>query len=131
MIYDQVSDMLCRLRNAQLAKHKSVYVFNNQRTRKISEILQKEGYIESFNVSTQSPQKLEVHLKYLGNLQKPCITNLKRLSWPGLRFYSKYKDFPPVLNGMGVLIVSTSKGMMTDREARANKVGGELVCSIW
>lgn len=131
MIYDQISDMLCRIRNAQLAKHESVCVFNNKRTRKISEILKKEGYIEAFNVSKQSSQKLEIHLKYVGMMNKPCITNLKRLSWPGLRFYSKFKDIPTVLNGMGVVIVSTSKGMMTDREARANKVGGELVCSIW
>lgn len=131
MIYDQISDMLCRIRNAQLAKHESVCVFNNVQTQKISAILEKEGYIESFKISTKSEKKLEICLKYFQDSKKPCITDLKRLSWPGLRFYSKYKDIPPVLNGMGIVIVSTSKGMMTDREARANKVGGELVCSIW
>nr|AOC61633.1 ribosomal protein S8 [Gloeotilopsis planctonica] len=131
MIYDKISDMLCRIRNAQLVKHESVHVFNTIQTRKISAILKKEGYIESFSVSPKSEKILEIRLKYLGTQKKPCITNLKRLSWPGLRFYSKYKDIPPVLNGMGVVIVSTSKGLMTDREARANKVGGELVCSIW
>lgn len=70
-------------------------------------------------------------LKYLNTSKTPCITNLKRLSSPGLRIYSAYKDIPRVLNGMGVVIVSTSKGLMTDREARATKVGGELLCSIW
>lgn len=131
MIYDQISDMLCRIRNAQLAKHESVFIRNTQRTRKISAILKKEGYIESFSVSENSEKEFEIRLKYLGDKKKPCITNLKRLSWPGLRFYAKYKDIPPVLNGMGIVIVSTSKGLLTDREARANKVGGELVCSIW
>nr|AOC61458.1 ribosomal protein S8 [Rhexinema sarcinoideum] len=131
MIYDKISDMLCRIRNAQLAKHEHVQIFNTIQTRKISDILKKEGYIEAFSVSTKSEKLLEIRLKYLGAQKKPCITNLKRLSWPGLRFYSKYKDIPLVLNGMGVVIVSTSKGLMTDREARANKVGGELVCSIW
>lgn len=131
MIHDTISDMLCRIRNAQLAKHEKVSVLNTKINRKISEILKKEGYIEDFTVSTLSFKNLEIDLKYLGSPKKPSITNLKRLSWPGLHFYSKYKDIPPVLNGMGVVILSTSKGIMTDREARANKVGGELLCSIW
>jgi small subunit ribosomal protein S8 len=131
MIYDQISDMLCRIRNAQLAKHENVCIRNTQQTLKITAILKKEGYIESFRISEKSENEFEIRLKYLGNTKKPCITNLKRLSWPGLRFYAKYKDIPPVLNGMGIVIVSTSKGILTDREARANKVGGELVCSIW
>nr|YP_009367405.1 ribosomal protein S8 [Sarcinofilum mucosum]ARK14440.1 ribosomal protein S8 [Sarcinofilum mucosum] len=141
MMHDTISDMLCRIRNAQLAKHEKVSVLNTKVNQKISEILKKEGYIENFSVSTFPNRKaksqtkdfkdLEIHLKYLGNPKKPSITNLKRLSWPGLHFYSKYKDIPPVLNGMGVVILSTSKGIMTDREARANKVGGELLCSIW
>jgi small subunit ribosomal protein S8 len=131
MIYDTISDMLTRIRNAYLVKHETVHVLNTKINRKISEILKKEGYIESVSVSTNSLKELELSLKYLGNQKKPGITNLKRLSWPGLRFYSNYKDIPPVLNGMGVVILSTSKGIMTDREARANKVGGELLCSIW
>nr|AWX53440.1 ribosomal protein S8 [Ulothrix zonata] len=133
MIQDTISDMLCRIRNAQLAKHEKVSVLNTKINRKISEILKKEGYIEDFTVSNSSLNlpELIINLKYLGNPKKACITNLKRLSWPGLHFYSKYKDIPPVLNGMGVVILSTSKGIMTDREARANKVGGELLCSIW
>lgn len=131
MIQDTISDMLTRIRNAYLAKHETVCVLNTKINRKISSILKKEGYIESFNVSINSIRDLEITLKYLGNQKKPGITNLKRLSSPGLRLYSNYKDIPPVLNGMGVVILSTSKGVLTDREARANKVGGELLCSIW
>jgi small subunit ribosomal protein S8 len=131
MIYDTISDMLTRIRNAYLAKHETVSVLNTKINRKISEILKKEGYIESFAISANSIKTIELNLKYLGTQRKPGITNLKRLSWPGLRFYSSYKDIPTILNGMGVVILSTSKGIMTDREARANKVGGELLCSIW
>lgn len=131
MLNDTISDMLTRIRNAHLAKHEKVCVLNTKTNIKISSILKKEGYIESYTVSTNSLNKLEISLKYLESFKKPCITNLKRLSSPGLRLYSNYKDIPPVLNGMGVVILSTSKGVMTDREARANKVGGELLCSIW
>ena len=131
MLTDRLSDMLTRIRNAQLAKHETVYVSNTKTNLKLSEILKKEGYIQSYTISTQSENDLKLGLKYLGNSKKPCITNLKRLSSPGCRFYSSYKDIPPVLNGMGVVVLSTSKGVMTDREARANKVGGELLCSIW
>nr|YP_010733703.1 ribosomal protein S8 [Gayralia brasiliensis]YP_010733777.1 ribosomal protein S8 [Monostroma nitidum]WEG92974.1 ribosomal protein S8 [Gayralia brasiliensis]WEG93048.1 ribosomal protein S8 [Monostroma nitidum] len=132
MIQDPISDMLTRIRNAQLAKHERVSVSNTKMNKRISHVLKKQGYIESFNVSTHSEKELELSLKYVTTKKsKPCITNLKRLSSPGLRLYSNYKEIPPVLNGMGVMILSTSKGVMTDREARANKVGGELLCSIW
>lgn len=131
MVNDTISDMLTRIRNAHLAKHEIVCVLNTQTNKKISNILKKEGYIESFNVTANSKNTLEIHLKYLGNQKKPCITNLKRLSSPGLRLYSNYKDIPTVLSGRGVVIISTSSGIITDREARANKVGGELLCSIW
>lgn len=131
MVNDTISDMLTRIRNAHLAKHEIVCVLNTQTNKKISNILKKEGYIESFNVTPNSKNTLEIHLKYLGNQKNPCITNLKRLSSPGLRLYSNYKDIPTVLSGRGVVIISTSSGIITDREARANKVGGELLCSIW
>jgi len=133
MISDPISDTLTRIRNAHLAKHENVYILNTKMTCKMSSILKKEGYIESFKVSSNFPNAkyLEINLKYLGDQKKPGITNLKRLSSPGLRLYSNYKEIPFVLNGMGVVIVSTSRGVMTDREARANKIGGELLCSIW
>jgi small subunit ribosomal protein S8 len=131
MVNDTISDMLTRIRNAQLVKHETVCVLNTQINTKISSILKKEGYIDSFNIFTDSNNKLEIHLKYLGHQKQPCITNLKRLSSPGLRRYSNYKDIPSILGGRGLVILSTSRGIMTDREARANKVGGEILCSIW
>nr|YP_009367537.1 ribosomal protein S8 [Pseudoneochloris marina]ARK14527.1 ribosomal protein S8 [Pseudoneochloris marina] len=131
MVNDTISDMLTRIRNANLAKHETVFVLNTKTNQRISEILKKEGYIEDFLIPEKSAEKLQLTLKYLDNLKKPCITNLKRLSSPGLRIYSSYKEIPRVLNGMGVVIVSTSKGLMTDREARLTKIGGELLCSIW
>jgi small subunit ribosomal protein S8 len=131
MVNDTISDMLTRIRNAQLVKHETVCVLNTQTNTKISRILKKEGYIDSFNTFTDSKNKLEIHLKYLGHQKQPCITNLKRLSSPGLRLYSNYKDIPSILGGRGLVILSTSSGIMTDREARANKVGGEVLCSIW
>ena len=91
----------------------------------------KEGYIKQFKIPVNNSDALELTLKYLGAAQKPCITNLKRLSSPGLRIYSGYKDIPRIFNGMGVVIVSTSQGLMTDRAARSSKIGGELLCSIW
>ena len=131
MVNDTISDMLTRIRNAHLAKHPVVKVLNTKINTKISNILKKEGYIESFNISPICEKELEIKLKYFGNPKKACITNLKRLSSPGLRLYSNYKDIPTVLSGRGVVILSTPSGIMTDREARANKVGGELLCSIW
>nr|AWX53369.1 ribosomal protein S8 [Halochlorococcum sp. NIES-1838] len=131
MVNDTVSDMLTRIRNAILAKHETVFVINTQTNQRISEILKKEGYIESFDIPENPSDQLQLTLKYLAKSKKPCITNLKRLSSPGLRVYSAYKKIPRLLNGMGIIIVSTSSGLMTDREARATKIGGELVCSVW
>jgi small subunit ribosomal protein S8 len=131
MVNDTISDMLTRIRNPQLVKHETVCVLNTKTNTKISHILKKEGYIDSFNTLNDSKTKLEIHLKYLGHQKKPCITNLKRLSSPGLRLYSNYKEIPSILGGRGLVILSTSSGIMTDREARANKVGGEVLCSIW
>lgn len=131
MVNDTISDMLTRIRNANLAKHDTVFVVNTKTNQCISKILKKEGYIESFKIPVNLEDQIQLTLKYLNTSKTPCITNLKRLSSPGLRIYSAYKDIPRILNGMGVVIVSTSKGLMTDREARATKVGGELLCSIW
>nr|YP_010020396.1 30S ribosomal protein S8 [Ulva fenestrata]QOK35315.1 30S ribosomal protein S8 [Ulva fenestrata] len=131
MINDTISDMLTRIRNANLAKHETVNILNTKTNQRISEILKKQGYIESVKISFNPLDLIEIKLKYSGNLKKPCITNLKRLSSPGLRVYSNYKNIPRILNGMGTIIVSTSKGLMTDQEARNNKIGGEILFSIW
>nr|YP_009424415.1 30S ribosomal protein S8 [Ulva flexuosa]YP_010835505.1 ribosomal protein S8 [Ulva aragoensis]AKC35179.1 30S ribosomal protein S8 [Ulva sp. UNA00071828]UEN67833.1 ribosomal protein S8 [Ulva californica]ARO34739.1 30S ribosomal protein S8 [Ulva flexuosa]WFS79973.1 ribosomal protein S8 [Ulva aragoensis] len=131
MINDTISDMLTRIRNANLAKHETVNVLNTKTNQRISEILKKQGYIESVKISLNPLDLIEIKLKYNGNLKKPCITNLKRLSSPGLRVYSSYKNIPRILNGMGTIIISTSKGLMTDQEARNNKIGGEVLFSIW
>jgi len=131
MINDTISDMLTRIRNANLAKHETVNVLNTKTNQRISEILKKQGYIESVKISLNPLDLIEIKLKYSGNLKKPSITNLKRLSSPGLRVYSSYKNIPRILNGMGNIIISTSKGLMTDQEARNNKIGGEVLFSIW
>lgn len=129
MINDTISDMLTRIRNANLAKHETVNVLNTKTNQRISEILKKQGYIESVKISLNPLDLIEIKLKYSG--KKPSITNLKRLSSPGLRVYSSYKNIPRILNGMGTIIISTSKGLMTDQEARNNKIGGEVLFSIW
>ena len=131
MINDTISDMLTRIRNANLIKHENVFVLNTQTNQRISEILKKQGYIESTKIPSNSFNPIEIKLKYNGSSKKPCITNLKRLSSPGLRIYSDYKKIPRILNGMGTIIISTSKGLMTDHEARMNKIGGEILFSIW
>lgn len=144
MINDTISDLLTRIRNANLAKHRKVVIFNTKMNYEICKILKKEGFIKDFTGNltkdsqstlwTKGPlaqQRLVLTLKYSGPKQIPCITNLKRLSCSSLRFYSGYKDIPRLLNGMGVIIMTTSKGIMTDRDARKLKIGGEVICSVW
>lgn len=138
MVNDTISDLLTRIRNAGLAKHRTVSVINTKMNLEITTILKKEGFIKDFELvsnnllePTKATKTLLITLKYVGQRQQPVITQLKRLSRPSLRAYSGYKDFPKLLNGMGVMIVSTPKGIMTDREARSQKVGGEMICSIW
>lgn len=138
MVNDTISDMLTRIRNANLAYKSSVSVSKTKIHEKICQILEREGFIESFSVSTINSNELTIQLKYQkifsrgnGGLNKPCITNLKRISKPGLRIYTNSRDVPKVLGGMGILILSTSKGLMTDQEARSSKIGGEVLCSIW
>jgi len=131
MVNDTISDLLTRIRNANLARHDTVDILNTKMNYRISELFKKEGYITSISSPSETERILTIELKYIGNNKTPCITNLKRLSSPGLRLYSGCKDIPRILNGMGVVILSTSKGILTDREARQCKVGGELLCSIW
>lgn len=131
MINDTISDMLTRIRNANLIKNENVFVLNTKTNQRIGELLKKQGYIESIQKSSNNFNLIEIKLKYNNNSKKPCINNLKRLSSPGLRIYCSYKKIPRILNGMGTIIISTSKGLMTDNEARMNKIGGEILFSIW
>jgi small subunit ribosomal protein S8 len=131
MINDTISDMLTRIRNANLIKNENVFVLNTKTNKRIGELLKKQGYIESIKISSNNFTLISIKLKYNSNSKKPCITNLKRLSSPGLRIYSSYKKIPRIFNGMGTVIISTSKGLMTDNEARMNKIGGEILFSIW
>ena len=138
MVNDTISDLLTRIRNAGLSKHATVSVIHTKMNLEITKILKKEGFIQDFELVSnnllagpKATQTLLITLKYVGQKQKPVITQLKRLSCPSLRVYSSYKDLPRLLNGMGVIVVSTSKGLLTDREARSQKVGGEMICSVW
>ena len=128
MVNDTISDMLTRIRNASLIKSQTVTIPFTRISQQISQILQKEGFIDSFQIV---PEGIILQLKYIGREKKSCITNLRRISTPGLRIYSNHKEIPKILGGMGIIILSTSKGMMTDKEARTFKIGGEILCSIW
>jgi small subunit ribosomal protein S8 len=128
---DPISDYLTRIRNAQNAKKKSVEIPASKLKLKITEILNKQGFIGEFNV-TETPNKqgnLVIKLKY--NNGEGVILGLERVSRPGIRKYVPADRIPKVLNGLGVGIVSTSKGLLTDKEARKHGLGGEVVCSIW
>lgn len=173
---DTISDILTRIRNANLIKSDIVVIPFTHVSQEISAILQNQGFIESFKVvpfalpipsnafvvsfseekekekektpletekatgfsissgvleKKNSRLKIILYLKYHGRDKKPCITNLKRISKPGLRIYTTYKEIPKILGGIGIAILSTSQGIMTDREARFRKIGGEVLCAIW
>ncbi len=128
---DPIADMLTRIRNALRVQHESVDVPASRLKLKIAEILKLEGYINNFQVITQgTKKKIRIFLKY-DEKGRPVIEGLKRVSKPSRRVYAGYEDIPKVLNGYGINIISTSKGVITDREARRNRVGGEIICSIW
>ena len=127
---DTISDMLTRIRNANILHQKTVYIPGTRMNEQIIQLFAKEGFIDSVEKQEENGS-LTVNLKYDKKTKKPCITNLQRMSKPGLRLYSNAKDIPQVLGGMGVIVVSTSKGILTSREAKQRKIGGELLCSIW
>ena len=130
--HDTISDMLTRIRNACMVKHSTTKVPSTKMTRSIAKVLQEEGFIGEFAEVGEGVHKfIDISLKYLGKNRQPTISKLKRVSKPGLRVYSKKKDIPRVLGGIGVAIVSTSHGVMTDREARRQGVGGEILCYVW
>ena len=130
-ITDTIADMLTRIRNANSAKHPTVDVPASNMKKQIAQIHVDEGYIKSFRVIDDDKQGvIRITLKYTEN-KSQVITGLRRVSKPGLRIYSNSKDMPKVMKGLGIAIVSTSKGIMTDREARKNNVGGEVLAFVW
>ena len=130
-ITDPIADLLTRIRNASSAKHDSVEIPASNMKKAICQILLDEGYIKDFKVVDDGKQGvITVKLRYLEG-KKPVITGLRRVSKPGLRRYSNVEDMPRVIKGLGVAIVSTSKGVMTDRQARKENVGGEILAFVW
>ncbi|CDC64310.1 30S ribosomal protein S8 [Clostridium sp. CAG:448] len=128
---DVIADMLTRIRNASNAKHATVDIPASNMKKAIADILVEEGYVKNYTVIDDGKQgTIRVTLKYLANKQK-VIHGLRRVSKPGLRIYASYEKMPKVMNGLGIAIVSTSKGIMTDKKARANKVGGEVIAFVW
>lgn len=133
MMTDPIADMLTRIRNANVAMHDSVTMPGSKLKGALADILQQEGYIEGFSVKDAEgrPGKaLEIQLKYSPE-RKRVISGIQRVSKPGLRVYSRADSVPRVLGGLGVAVLSTSKGLMTDREARKQKIGGEIICYVW
>ena len=130
-ITDPVADMLTRIRNANSAKHDTVDVPASNLKKAIAQILLDEGYIKSYSVEENGNQGvIHIALKYLGNKEK-VITGLRRVSKPGLRVYAGAEELPQVLRGLGIAIMSTSKGVMTDKEARKLHIGGEVLAFVW
>ena len=130
-ITDPVADMLTRIRNANTAKHESVDVPASNLKKAIAKILLDEGYIKSYEVVEDGTQGvIRIQLKYLAGKEK-VISGLRRVSKPGMRVYAGADELPRVLKGLGIAIISTSKGVMTDKAARANHVGGEVLAFVW
>jgi small subunit ribosomal protein S8 len=133
MLTDPIADMLTRVRNANTAMHDEVRMPSSKQKVALAAILEKEGYISGFSLapSTSGPgEVLTISMKY-SNDRRRTISGLRRISTPGLRIYRKSTDVPRVLGGLGVAVLSTSQGLMTDREARKRKVGGEVLCYVW
>jgi small subunit ribosomal protein S8 len=133
MMTDPIADMLTRLRNGNLAFHDDVVMPSSKLKEALARILEQEGYITGFSISDDSARpgrQLTVSMKYTPD-RKRTISGIKRISKPGLRVYSKAHDVPRVLGGMGISILSTNQGLMTDREARRKRVGGEILCQVW
>lgn len=128
MMQDTIADMLTRIRNAQAAEKESVAMPSSKIKKAIAQLLKDEGYIEDFKIEGDKKPELEIFLKYYAG--KPVIERLERVSKPGLRIYKSCEDLPTVMNGLGVAIVSTSKGVVTDRHARSMNVGGEVICIV-
>lgn len=132
MVTDTISDILTRIRNANMVKHQIVQIPTTRMSLAIITILKEEGFIENFENYIENNQKyLLISLKYLGKERQPVISKLKRISKPGLRVYSNSKTLPIVLDNLGIAIISTSKGVMTNLKAKELGIGGEILCYIW
>lgn len=132
MVTDPIADLLTRIRNAQMARHRIVEIPASNVKKRITEILYNKGYILKYKFEDDNKQGLiKIALKYDAITKEPAIKSLERISRPGLRQYSKPADIRRVMNGLGVSIISTSKGVMTDKEARTQNVGGEVMCNIY
>ena len=128
---DPIADLLTRIRNAQMSKHDRLDVPSSKLKRNICALLKQEGYVQDFEVIDQSPQdSLRIFLRYT-DAGTPAMRRVSRVSKPGRRVYRGADDIKPVLNGLGTAIVSTSRGLLTDRQAREMRVGGEILCEIW
>lgn len=132
MVTDNISDLLTRIRNANMVKHHVVQVPHTKMSSAIVEILKNEGYIENFeNYEENNKKYLLILLKYFGKNRQPVITKLQRVSKPGLRVYKNKKTLPNILDNLGIAIISTSKGVMTNIKAKELGIGGEVLCYIW
>lgn len=132
MVNDTIADMLTRVRNANLARHQVVQVPSTKMTKNIANVLLEEGFIQNFEeVGENINRQLLLSLKYKGKEREPVITALKRISRPGLRVYANRKELPRVLGGLGIAVISTSQGVLTDNKARHEGLGGEVLCYIW
>ena len=132
MVTDTISDMLTRIRNANMVKHQIVQIPLTKMSLAIAEILKEEGFIKDFENYIENDKKyLLLSLKYLGKSRKSVISKIERVSKPGLRVYSNSKELPKVLNDLGIAIISTSKGVMTNLNAKKLGIGGEVLCYIW
>ena len=132
-VTDPIADMLTRIRNALMAQHKQVVMPTSKMREAIAGVLKEEGFIEEYQTTPSKPHPmLRLKLKYaLGKRPRPVIIGLRRVSRPGQRMYSGHQHLPWVRSGLGIAIVSTSKGVMTDRQARRQRIGGEVLCYIW
>ncbi len=127
---DPIADMIIRIKNALMARHETVAIPHSKMKAQIGQILLSNQYVEEFKVEPKSPQaEIQLKLKYVGRV--PAITGVKRISTPGRRVYTSSTQIPRALGGYGITIVSTSKGIMTDKEAKKQNVGGEILCQIW
>lgn len=132
MVTDTISDMLTRIRNAHMVKHQIVQIPATKMSVSIAEILKEEGFIEDVENYIEYERKyLLISLKYLGKSRKPVISKIERVSKPGLRVYANSKKLPRVLDNLGIAIISTSKGVMTNLKAKELGIGGEILCYIW
>ena len=132
MVNDRIADMLTRIRNANIMKYDTVEVLGSKMTVEIARILKEEGFISDYKLEKNvTGDKLTLTLKYANNKKEKVITGLKRISKPGLRVYAKADELPRVLNGLGIAIISTSQGVMVDRDARKKGLGGEVLAYIW